>query len=187
MLVLRLLSSHLGNPSFPHHKMERLWSRALEFKARRGEFGTAGLTVMQRLDAHRQRLMIQGGAMYADLWLPRYRSTGKGPTLPLGLDKLAAGALATAGGAGSGAGVFMGGAGGSGVFGSTSRASASSNDSTAEQQRVDPVRGTGAYSSKACLWGAEGSPEAVVEEWIQQLESTDHAFMTYAPEVWCMH
>lgn len=100
----------------------------LEFQARRGLLGRKGLNATQVLDADRQRLMIEGGAMHFPLWQPRY----------------------------------MGGEG-------------------------DAAVGAGAYGRSAHLWGAEGSPEAVVEEWLRHLEATDKAYVTLRPEVGTTH
>ncbi len=173
---------HTHTLTHPHPQLDRLWSRALEFKARRGEFGRAGLTAMQRLDADRQRLVIQGGAMYAHEWLPRYISTGMGPMLPMGLDTVAMSGQRAMAGQRSVPMVVQC------SVGNIPMPHVTLHDDSIkthkdEEQPIDPVRGVGAYASKACLWGAEGSPEAVVEEWMQQLVSTDHAFVTLSPQV----
>lgn len=96
----------------------------LEFQARCGLLGRRGLIATQLLDADRQRLMLEGGAMHPGLWRPRY----------------------------------MGGQG-------------------------DAAVGMGAYGRSTHLWGPEGGPEALVEEWLRHLEATDRAYVALRPEV----
>lgn len=105
-------------------QMDRQWSRVLEFQARQGTLGRRALLATQRLDADRQRLMLQGGAMHFDLWRTRYMGC-----------------------------------------------------------EGDAAEGMGAFGRNAHLWGAEGSSEAVVEEWLRHLEATDKAYITLTPQV----
>lgn len=46
----------------------------------------------------------------------------------------------------------------------------------------DAAAGSGAFGRDVHLWGAEGSPEGVVEEWLRHLEATDKAYVTLPPQ-----